>query len=65
MLEITVLLVEDNFIVRKTISHSLRQLGINVVQATDGVEAIEKLYSQTPDLVIIDVNIEARRRPAA
>ena len=58
MVKITVLLVEDNLTIRKIISYSLMRLGINVVEASDGVEAIEKLYFEKPDLVLLDVNIQ-------
>lgn len=57
MLKKRVLLVEDNPTVRKIISYTLIRFGLNVVEATDGVEALEKVYSEKPDLVLLDINI--------
>ncbi len=57
MLKKRVLLVEDSTTVRKIISYYLIRLGLNVIEASDGVEAIEKIYSEKPDLVILDITI--------
>ena len=57
MLKKRVLLVEDSSTVRKIISYYLIRLGINVIEANDGVEAIEKIYSEKPDLVLLDITI--------
>ncbi|MGB3508172.1 MAG: response regulator [Microcoleaceae cyanobacterium] len=57
MLKTKVLLVEDNLTVRKIISYSLIRLGLNVIEASDGVEALEKVYSEKPNLVLLDINI--------
>ncbi len=57
MLQKRVLLVEDSSTVRKIISYYLIRLGINVIEANDGLEAIEKIYSEKPDLVLLDIKI--------
>lgn len=57
MIKKKVLLVEDSLTVRKIISYSLIRLGLNVIEANDGVEAIEKIYSEKPDLVLLDITI--------
>ncbi len=57
MLRKKVLLVEDSSTVRKIISYYLLRLGIYVIEANDGVEAIEKIYSEKPDLVLLDITI--------
>ncbi|MEM1170704.1 MAG: response regulator [Cyanobacteria bacterium P01_H01_bin.35] len=57
MLQKRVLLVEDSSTVRKIISYYLIRLGINVIEANDGVEAIEKIYSEKPDLILLDITI--------
>ncbi|MGK7919597.1 MAG: PleD family two-component system response regulator [Trichodesmium sp.] len=57
MIKKKVLLVEDSLTVRKIISYSLLRLGLNVIEANDGVEAIEKIYSEKPDLVLLDITI--------
>ncbi|NEQ39445.1 MAG: response regulator [Okeania sp. SIO3I5] len=57
MLKKKVLLVEDSCTVRKIISYYLIRLGLNVIEANDGVKAIEKVYSEKPDLVLLDISI--------
>ncbi len=51
----TVLLVEDSLTQTELLTLTLRQAGIGVVSATSGEEALIKLQSQKPDLMIIDV----------
>ncbi len=48
------LLVEDNPDMQEYISNSLKD-GYHIVQAVDGVDALEKLKNYTPDLIISDV----------
>ncbi|MGD1809609.1 response regulator [Dapis sp. BLCC M126] len=57
MLKKRVLLVEDSSTVRKIISYYLIRLGLNVIEANDGLEAIEKIHSEKPDLVLLDITI--------
>jgi twitching motility two-component system response regulator PilH len=51
----TVLVVDDSPTVREMVSEHLRQTGINVVEAFDGVDATEKIKISVPDLVVTDV----------
>ncbi len=51
----TVLVVEDSRSQRECISHQLAWSGLNVIQASDGVEALEKIQKNSPDLVLLDV----------
>ena len=51
----TVLVVEDSRSQRECISHQLRCSGLNVIQASDGVEALAKIEKNCPDLVLLDV----------
>lgn len=51
----TVLVVEDSRSQRECISHQLSWSGLNVVQASDGVEALEQIQANCPDLVLLDV----------
>jgi twitching motility two-component system response regulator PilH len=51
----TVLVVEDSPAQREMITDLLRGSGLNVSIATDGVEAIEVIQTQCPDLVILDI----------
>lgn len=51
----TVLVVEDSVTQREMISDLLRDSGLNVTVATDGVEALEFIQDRCPDLVVLDI----------
>jgi twitching motility two-component system response regulator PilH len=51
----TVLIVDDSQTLRQMLSELLRENGIKVVEATNGVEAKEKIQASSPDLVITDL----------
>lgn len=51
----TVLIVDDSQTLRHMLSELLRDQGIEVMEATNGVEAKEKLQQRRPDLVITDL----------
>jgi two-component system cell cycle response regulator DivK len=53
----TLLLVEDNEDNRIIYSTVLRHLGYRVVEAQDGVEAVELARSIQPDLILMDISI--------
>jgi CheY-like chemotaxis protein len=53
----TLLLVEDNEDNRIIYSTVLRHLGYEVVEALDGVQAIELARSVLPDLILMDISI--------
>jgi two-component system cell cycle response regulator DivK len=53
----TVLLVEDNPHNRKIFSGMLTHAGFRVVEAVDGNEAMAKLASDKPHLVLMDLSI--------
>jgi DNA-binding response OmpR family regulator len=50
-----VLLVEDEADIRELIRYSLEQGGFEVEEASDGAEALEKLYAFAPDLIVLDL----------
>ena len=52
-----VLVVDDDPDIRMIVSATLRKLDVpvDVVQAEDGVQAVEKARAATPDLVVLDV----------
>jgi two-component system, chemotaxis family, chemotaxis protein CheY len=53
-----ILLVDDSRTIRKIQIKVLSQLGLNdVVEANDGVEALAKVQSDTPDLILLDWNM--------
>jgi twitching motility two-component system response regulator PilH len=53
----TVLVVEDDLAQRQIILKILQQIGLAVIFANDGVEALELVHSNNPQLVILDVII--------
>jgi two-component system cell cycle response regulator DivK len=53
----TILYVEDNCDNRMLIRRILEAEGYRVIEAEDGVQGIERLQSQTPDLVLMDINL--------
>ncbi len=52
-----VLVVEDDRAVLDLLDGALREEGYRVRRAEDGVEALEAIREQTPDLVIADVHL--------
>ena len=53
----TVLIADDDNLVRKLLMQSLRKDGYRFVEAQDGIEAIELYQSVQPDLVLLDVSM--------
>ena len=51
------LLVEDNEDNRVIYSTVLRHLGYEVVEAQDGVQAVDLARSELPDLILMDISI--------
>jgi DNA-binding NtrC family response regulator len=52
-----VLVVEDDQELRTTVSEALTRNAFEIRQATDGVEAMELIKAERPDLVLLDVNM--------
>jgi len=53
----TILAVDDSASMRQMVSFSLRQAGYEVVEAVDGVAALEYAAGNTVSLVLTDVNM--------
>lgn len=51
----TVLIVDDSVTLRQVVADLLKKSGLDVIEASDGIEAKEKIQSNRPDLVITDV----------
>jgi len=56
----TALIVEDSPTQRGIITGFLQELGINVVVANSGEEALEKVQSLSPNLIVLDVVLPGR-----
>lgn len=52
-----VLVVDDSALMRRTLSHILRDAGMEVEVARNGREAVERLVECEPDVVTLDVNM--------
>ena len=58
MQENKILVVEDSPTMRQLISFALRRLkNIRIIEASDGVDGLKKLSSDTYNLVITDINM--------
>jgi twitching motility two-component system response regulator PilH len=51
----TVLVVEDSITQRKMISELLKKKGLQVSEASNGSEALQKVQTDRPDLVLMDI----------
>ena len=52
-----VLIVEDYDDTQSFMKFLLESKGFQVVEATDGIEAVEKVKQQSPDLVLMDISL--------
>jgi two-component system KDP operon response regulator KdpE len=53
----TILVVDDEPQIRRVMRATLTAQGYTIVEARDGQEALEKLRSERPDLVLLDMNM--------
>jgi two-component system cell cycle response regulator DivK len=53
----TILYIEDNFDNRLLVRRVLEAEGYRVIEAEDGVQGLDYLQSETPDLVLMDINL--------
>jgi CheY-like chemotaxis protein len=57
--EQTVLVVEDYTDTRETMRIALEQMGYRVVEAADGIEAIEVAKRERPSIILMDMGLPA------
>ncbi|HEY63400.1 MAG TPA: response regulator transcription factor [Caldilineae bacterium] len=55
MKELTILTVDDDPNLQRFLEVNLTRRGFRVIQANDGVEALEQFASHSPDLIILDL----------
>ncbi len=51
----TILVVDDEKMIRNLLNVNLTKEGYNVIEATDGLEAVEIAAEKKPDLILLDV----------
>ncbi len=56
----TILLVEDNEVNRDMLVRRLNRAGHDVICAGDGEEALQKMRSEHPGLVLLDMNLPVK-----
>lgn len=54
---ISLLVVDDNAINRKVITHLLTEMGVSVTEAKDGIEAVELAQNLDLDLIFMDIRM--------
>ena len=53
-----VMVVEDSATMRQLICHALRKIeGCEIVEAGDGADALAKLATKKPDVIVTDINM--------
>ena len=57
-----VLIVDDESSLRRLVRANLEIDGLEVIEAVDGVEAMEKLKHDRPDLILLDIMMPRQRR---
>jgi len=57
MKSVTILVVDDEPQIRRVMKTALATQGYTVLEARDGQEALERLRSERPDLIILDMNM--------
>ncbi len=55
--QIRILLVDDYELIRTTLARCLKAAGYEVLEAGDGIEALEHLHRSVPDAIICDVTM--------
>ena len=50
-----ILIADDAALARRVIGNKLREAGYEVIEAEDGIDAIQKAYQEAPDMVILDI----------
>jgi len=51
------LIADDSSTIRKFVGFALKSMGIKVVAASDGMDALEKLSNENFDIIITDLNM--------
>jgi DNA-binding response OmpR family regulator len=52
-----VLVVDDDLVLADVVSFTLRRAGFDVIMAHDGQQALDRWENDTPDLIVLDINL--------
>jgi two-component system chemotaxis response regulator CheY len=52
-----ILIIDDSAVFRKVVSMNLKHAGYEVIEAVDGMDALNKLPTIKPNLIVCDVNM--------
>jgi DNA-binding response OmpR family regulator len=52
-----ILIVENDTVIAKILAHTLTAHGFSVSEARDGLEGIETITAQSPDLILLDIDM--------
>ncbi|MBN1902137.1 sigma-54-dependent Fis family transcriptional regulator [Candidatus Sumerlaeota bacterium] len=55
-----ILIVEDNKDMRRILSHLIQEKGYQTIEIQNGLEAIETIEGERPDLIILDINLPGK-----
>ena len=50
-----ILLADDDLDIRKLVRHAIEHLEVDIIEASNGEEALEQILVESPDLVVLDV----------
>ena len=53
----TILTVDDSLSIRQMVTFTLKSAGYNVIEATDGMDGLEKAKAKAVDLILTDQNM--------
>lgn len=53
----TVLVIEDHLDLNRSLALRLEHAGLNVAQAHDGVDGLDKIRSLEPDVIVLDLHL--------
>ena len=59
-----ILIADDSPVIRTAVTVILDDAGYEVVTAEDGIETIQKFYSERPDLLVLDIQMPNMTGPS-
>lgn len=59
MVDTTILIADDNHLIRMLVRNSLAPLGCRIIEAEDGARALDLARAEKPDVILLDVMMPA------